>query len=617
MKKHLKYLLTGLAAATLVACGGGGGNGTSTTSSLTGTAAVGAPLAGATVVLKDSTGKTLTQTAGADGTYTFADVSGLTAPLMLQATGTAGGTNYTLHSLLSAAPAAGVSGVINVSTQTEAATAQAIGAEPAAVFADATKIKAIDATKLADAKARLNAALADVLTALGKDPKTVDVFTTAFKADNTGLDKLLDLVSVNNAVTSSGQSMQVTYKSNPTITTTITPETKTADVTKLAVTTETLKADASLDTSGIKTMISSFNGLTDTADRIKSAAMLDMFDADYLDNGKNRALQIADIADSAVGIQLSSYVLNGCSNTTPVVCQGQVTLTKTDKSTETFPLPVKLGTDGKWRAYGNQAPFEFDLKPVAYQQNYVGSTASAPTLLTGYNFNFTGYVGNGNTRSYQSAILYDSLDDGATWTVSTKLKVNSNCSNNFLPIDVGTTTSASCGNFKAVSDATSIANNNAAQAQGKKWFKIVAYPNADYTGTPTTYQHRSGHQLFDATTGAAALAASGLSITTSELGSNSVSFAGSPEYVNIAIQPVGASYAQNSASWNGSSVVKALGGKATTAAALSQCGSSCATAYGTGAKITSIQLTGRDKKNRGVWVQYSTGSTATSSTTVQ
>ena len=107
--------------------------------------------------------ETLTQTAGADGTYTFADVSGLTAPLMLQATGTAGGTNYTLHSVLETAPASGVSGIINVSPQTDAATAQALGAEPATVFADAAQIKTIDATKLADAKARLNAALADVL----------------------------------------------------------------------------------------------------------------------------------------------------------------------------------------------------------------------------------------------------------------------------------------------------------------------------------------------------------------------------------------------------------------------------------------------------------------------
>lgn len=617
MKKHLKYLLTGLAAAALVACGGGGSGGTSTTSSLTGTAAVGAPLAGATVVLKDSTGKTLTQTAGADGTYTFADVSGLTAPLMLQATGTAGGTNYTLHSVLETAPASGVSGIINVSPQTDAATAQALGAEPATVFADAAQIKTIDATKLADAKARLNAALADVLTALGKDPKTVDVFTTAFKADNTGLDKLLDLVSVNNAATSSGQAMQVTYKGTQ-VSTTIAPDATPTAVTPLAVTAATLKADASLDTSGIKTMVSSFNALTDTADRIKSAAMLDVFDTDYLDDGKNRATQIADIADYAVGIQLSSYVLNGCdTSTTPVVCQGQATLTRTDKSTETFPMPVKLGTDGKWRAYGNQAPFEFELKPVAYQQNYVGSTASGPTLQTGYNFYFTGYVGNANTRSYQSAILYNSLDDGATWTVSTKLKVNSNCYNNFLPIDVDTTTSASCGNFRAVSDATNIANNNAAQAQGKKWFKIVAYPNADYTGTPTTYQHRSGRQLFDATTGAAAVATSGLSITTSELGSNSVSFTGSPEYVSISVQAVGMSYAANRASWEGSSEVKALGGKATTAAALSQCGSACTTAYGTGSKITSIQLNGRDKQNRGVWVQYSAGSSTSSSTTTQ
>jgi len=617
MKKHLTHLLTGICIATLTACGGGSGT-ASTTPSLSGTAAVGAPLAGATVILKDGAGKTLTQTAGADGSYTFSDVSGFTAPLMLQATGTAGGTSYTLHSVLETVPAAGVSGVINVTPATDAATAQAVGADPATVFADAAKIKTVDATKLADAKARLNAALKDVLTALGEDPSKVDLFTTKFAADNKGLDKLLDLVAISNNTAASGQAIQITDK-NTQATNTIAPDAKPADVAKV---TAPSSDDVKLDTSGIKTMLSSFNKLTSTEADINSAAMLDIFDTDFLDNGNNRAAQISSIAKNAVGLQLSNYVLNGCNTAaTPVVCQGQATATKSDKSTETFTLPVVLGADKKWHAYGNRTPFKFELKPLAYQQNYVGTNAPAPTLQTGVNFYFTGYAGSSydssKPRTYQSVILYGSIDDGATWTETTRLKVNSTCNGDYLPIDVGTSTSAACSNFKVVSNATAIANNNAAQAQGKKWFKIVAYPNADYTGTPTSYQHRSARPLFDATTGAAAVAASGLSITNNELGTNSVSFFGNLLDVNIGIQPVGLTYEANRAAWQDKSMINALGGKATIAAALAQCGSSCTTAYGSGAKITSIQLSSNDAQGRGIWVRWMivNSTTATTSTT--
>ena len=558
--------------------------------------------------MKDSTGKTLTQTADANGIFTFADVSGFTAPLMLEATGTAGGTNYTLHSLLTTTPEAGVSGVINISRATDAATAQVTGADPATVFADPAKIKLVDATKLADAKAKLNAALADILTALGQDPTKVDLFTTAFKADNTGLDKLLDLVNFSSDATTGGRTMQVTDK-NTQVSSTIAPDATVASVSaaKLAAPST---ATLALDTSGIKTLvINSFNALSDTAGQINSTAMLDLFDPAYLDSGKNRSAQIADIATYAVGMKISDYVLGGCDGATKI-CEGKATVTKSDKSTETLNLPVILGSDGKWRAYGNQAPFDFDLKPVVTQQNYVGTNAPAPYLQTGFNFWFTGYVGsNSSSRVYQSAKLFTSTDGGTTWTLVTSLKYNSSCKGDFLPID-----GVGCTNFKTISDAAA-ASNNAAQAAGTRWFKIVAYPNADYTGTPATYQHRSTVQLFDATTGAAAVAASGLGITTSELGSNSVSFVGNPDWVNIGVDTVG-STATGSTSWSDKIAIKALNGKATVAAALALCGSSsCTSTYGTGAKIYSIQLNNRDPQGRGVWVQYMTVFTATSPTT--
>ncbi len=596
MKHLLTHALAATAIAALTACGSGGGG--SSVSSLAGTVAVGAPLPNATVTLKDANGKTLTTTADANGAYTFSDVSGLTAPLMLQATGTAGGTSYTLHSLLEKVPATGVSGVINVTPATEAATAQAVGTSPATVFADATKIKEVDTTKLADAKARLNAALKDVLIALGQDPAKVDLFTTKFTADNTGLDKLLDLVQVSNSTGTSGQDIKITDK-NTQVTKTVNSSTAAKDVTPLAKPDDsTLK----LDTSGIKTTLAAFNKLTGTTSDIQSAAMKDMFDPDYLDEGLNRDDQIADITQNAVGIALTDYVLNGCDGTTKV-CRGQATAKFTDGTTNVFVLPMKQGADGKWRAYGEQTPFRFELKPVAFQQNYVGTNAPSASLTTGFNFYFTGTKGSSDTRTYKSAKLYTSLDDGATWTLSASLQENNNCTGNWLPLATAAGNSTSCGNVVSVSNATTISNSNAAQEAGKKWFKIVAYSNADYTGPSVEYKNRSRRQLFTQETGAAAVAASGLGITTSELGTNSISFTGKPYSVSISVYNA-PNYGYTN--WDGSYVQK-LNGKATTAAAKEQCGitTGCNTIYGTGAVIYQINLDSYDPQGRGIWVQWS------------
>ncbi len=606
---RFKYLLTASSVAILAACGGGGGTTSSalTTPSLTGTAAVGAPLPGAVVTLKDATGKTLKQTADANGAYTFADVSGMTAPLMLQATGTAGGTSYTLHSLLEKVPDAGVSGVVNVTPATDAATAQAVGKDPATVFADPTQIKAVDTTKLADAKARLNAALKDVLTALGQDPTKVDLFTTKFAADNTGLDKLLDLVQISSSTSTNGQDLKVTDK-NTQVTKTVDANTAAKDVSALPKPDDsTLK----LDTSGIKTSLAAFNKLTSTVADIQSAAMKDLFDTNYLEEGLTRDDQIADIAQNAVGMSFTDYVLNGCDGTTKV-CRGQASIKLQDGTTDVFALPMKQGDDGKWRAYGEQSPFRFELKPVAFQQNYVGSNAPSATVQMGFNFWFTGTKGNSSTRLYKSARLYTSWDDGVTWNLSASLKENTSCNgNNWLPL-AATSTSTSCSNFVTVSNTTTIAGSNEAQEAGKKWFKIVAYPNADYTGTTVEYKLRSMRPLFTTVTAEAAIKARNLGITTSELGTNSVSFFGNPNSVQIGVLN-GTSSGQ--ANWDRTSIVQSLKGKASTSAASTLCGTdtNCNELFGTGAVINRINLNGSDPLGRGIWVQWMTGGGGSSS----
>lgn len=111
--RSLRYAFVLVAMATLAACGGGGGGASpfgsasgvaATTASavvavptqtITGTAAYGAALGGATITVKDSSNpsKTVSTVAAATGAFTL-DVTGFTAPIMLQAAHVNVGVNY-------------------------------------------------------------------------------------------------------------------------------------------------------------------------------------------------------------------------------------------------------------------------------------------------------------------------------------------------------------------------------------------------------------------------------------------------------------------------------------------------------------------------------------------
>lgn len=105
----LVMTLTGL----LAGCGGGG-SGAVSSEVVSGTAAVGAPLSGQ-VSLKDSSAPQQQRTAiiGSDGSYAI-DVTGMKAPFVLQARGSAEGTEYRLHSFSERSGTANINPLSNI-----------------------------------------------------------------------------------------------------------------------------------------------------------------------------------------------------------------------------------------------------------------------------------------------------------------------------------------------------------------------------------------------------------------------------------------------------------------------------------------------------------------------
>lgn len=176
------------AAVLLTACGGGGGTASVTTPTMSGTVAVGAPMVNATITIKGANGVTRTATAGTDGSYSGLSTDGLTAPFSVQACGLVDGNYSCFYSVVQQA------GTANVTPLTNAATALALGRDPAAMFDASAPATAPSAADLNTQKQKLKTALGDLPAKAGLTD--FDFATTAFSADRTGMDKVLDAVKI-------------------------------------------------------------------------------------------------------------------------------------------------------------------------------------------------------------------------------------------------------------------------------------------------------------------------------------------------------------------------------------------------------------------------------------
>ena len=118
MKKLVKKTMASITVLSimtlgLILAGCGGGSGGVSSEVVSGTAAVGAPLSGQ-VSLKDSSTPVLQKSTviGSDGTYAI-DVTGMKAPYVLQATGSADGSQYKLLSFAVGAGTANINPLTN------------------------------------------------------------------------------------------------------------------------------------------------------------------------------------------------------------------------------------------------------------------------------------------------------------------------------------------------------------------------------------------------------------------------------------------------------------------------------------------------------------------------
>ncbi len=194
LHRIVSLLVAAVFAISLIACS----SSSRAPTTLSGTAATGAGIIG-TVFVTDANGTERSVDTAADGSgrYTI-DVSGMTPPFIIKIV-PAGGTGATLYSYADSANM-----TINITPLTDLALFIANGNTDLTTAYTTWDGTQFSAASVRSSQATVNANLQAQITAAGLDATVYDFFSTAFDADNTGIDAVLDAITVD---TSSGAVM--------------------------------------------------------------------------------------------------------------------------------------------------------------------------------------------------------------------------------------------------------------------------------------------------------------------------------------------------------------------------------------------------------------------------
>ncbi|PUE53621.1 hypothetical protein B9Z45_12330 [Limnohabitans sp. 2KL-17] len=381
-------LLLPAAAAVLVACGGGGGGSSSQiTNSISGVAAIGAPISGALITLRDVNGKTVSVSADTSGEYSFADLSGFVAPFQITASGQIGDRQVVHHAIV---PKISGAQTANVSQLTTAATALLVTSSSIGDLSP-SQLSALTDSSIQNAYDSIKIVLKPLTDKLIGN--NFDPLTTQFKANGEGADLLLDHVAMN---TRAGY----VELSNKMASSTETDTVSTVVISKSAGVSPSGAMDAAtIEPPKFKLLLDKFTAcfaVSETArltNKTVSSATLDPACADlavpgYLQNGAPFMLRWARALNSntintTAGAKFNSVDIRLLSNANPLRLAVNINWQDNAGSGYTTPEVIEKQSDDTWKLYGNRRKVSASVDATL---NYLRDMTVAPNNYNNVNF---------------------------------------------------------------------------------------------------------------------------------------------------------------------------------------------------------------------------------------
>ena len=423
------------AAAMIAGCGGGGSSPAAAVipapapapvvTTLSGTVAVGAPMLHAVVTVKDAAGVTRSTNASADGAYSGLSIAGLTAPFRLEACGLMDGSTSCFYG------AVAQGGTANVTPLTHAVVALALNAEPASMFAATGGSDAPAAAAMTAQQDKLKTVLADVLAKAGLG--SIDFTTTAFKADRTGMDKVLDLVHISTGSDTAGNTTFVQIESLGGAGSVYLD--KSAAAPKLAV-----GVSADVDMRGISKVFEGLSSALSAADksscvtRMAAADILDPAFALELDEGSEATAatfpaMLCELAsqNGMLGATVPNPKLHDCDTSSvpgTTTCDAGFSIVKDAKSFDADSIALVLRPGASWRLVGRNSPYDIHVGAAIQRGVRVDLPGNTQTTYNqALTFDISGRSASGAT-GVRAAKVYQHSLDGIGWDATPVASLN-------------------------------------------------------------------------------------------------------------------------------------------------------------------------------------------------
>jgi hypothetical protein len=373
---------------------------------ISGTVASGAPVVGYVSVYDSSTNNQPVKTnipIAANGNYSV-DTSGLTPPYAFLATGTVGSTSVSLYS---AATATDVGGTINITPFTNLMIMN-IAAGVVQTYINSGGLSNLTVAQLNAQSVALTDALASALTAMGLSG-SIDLLRAAFNADNTGLDRFMDLVQVNS-----------TNPSAVTITNIL--DAAQQLIINTTASTTSLSSTGSLSTTGLAPSGTPLEGIMQTLTNFASLFatslpsstdpnLLALISSNYLNNGTDRSAFLNNLTTpstpSLIGMTIKNVVINSINSTGTIA---QINFTGVNGSGVNINQSGSISEQmqlvgGVWQFYGNQHIADVEVSTFALKFTCNPADVPTCTATTNYSTGLEFYIENKGAQAIGSAVV--------------------------------------------------------------------------------------------------------------------------------------------------------------------------------------------------------------------